>query len=440
MKSSLILEHAHTLRRLRHHAHARREELRQFQVRKLRVLLAHCRSNVAVYREHWRGSGLEPAGVTTLEGLAALPTIDKKTLRAHPLTETLADRADVRSLIRHMTSGSTGEPFTTFRSPREEHLLNLFRIRAWRALGVRLFDRMAALRELSYGGAGNGWAGRIRQTLGIYRQEELDPYGPADETLDRLTLLQPDIVCGYPSALSHVAAQMQERTSRPIAPRLVLVGGEAVGAAVRRSIEDGFAAPLFDVYGAHEFNVLAWQCPDSDNYHVCDDSVIVEVIDGDGRPVRTGQTGEIVATALHSYTMPFVRYRTGDLAIRGPSPCPCGQPFSTLRAIEGRTLDYLRLPGGRRVHPYLITSPLSAHEAAWIRQHQVVQTSERRVRLNVLPRRAPQPEDLERLRALGAGILGVDVNFEVVLVERFAKHPSGKFQPYLPFGEGLTST
>ena len=46
---------------------------------------------------------------------------------------------------------------------------------------------------------------------------------------------------------------------------------------------------------------------------------------------------------------------------------------------------------------------------------------------------------MERLQALGARVLGVDVCFEIVLVERFAKHPSGKFQPYLPLGKGPTS-
>src|SRR5207247_3047147 len=138
---------------------------------------------------------------------------------------------------------------------------------------------------------------------------------------------RPEIVCGYPSAVAHVAARMQARDLREVRPRLVLVGGEVLGAASRRTIEEAFAAPLYDVYGAHEFNLLAWQCPASGDYHVCDDNVIVEIVGGDGRPVQDGETGEIVATALHSYTMPFVRYRTGDLAARGPGPCACGRAW-----------------------------------------------------------------------------------------------------------------
>jgi phenylacetate-CoA ligase len=436
VKRSLAFEHAHTLRSLLYRTRADREALRQFQVRKLRVLLAHCNSAVAVYREHWRGSGLEPADIESPEDLAALPTIGKSELRACPVAETLADGADVRRLVHHETSGSTGEPFTIFRSRREEHLLGFFRMRAWRELGIRPRDRMAVLRELPDGGGRRGgWPARIRQALGIYRQEELDPYGPADATLERLSLLRPEVLRGYPSALSHVAARMQERDRRQLRPRLVLTGGELLSAAARRTIGDAFAAPLYDVYGAHEFNILAWQCPESGNYHVCDDNVIVEFVDGDGRPVQPGETGEIVATALHSYTMPFVRYRTGDLAVRGLGPCPCGRAVSTLRVLEGRTVHYLRLPGGRRVHPFTITSPLSTREAAWMRQHQIVQASEERVLLNILPVRAPEREELEWLQALGESILGGDVRFEVALVDGFAKHPSGKFHPYVSLFE-----
>ncbi len=138
-----------------------------------------------------------------------------------------------------------------------------------------------------------------------------------------------------------------------------------------------------------------------------------------------------MATALHSYTMPFVRYRTGDLAIRGTESCGCGQPFSTLRAIQGRAVDYLRLPGGRRVHPYAITVYLAEREAAWVSQHQVVQPDLSHVRLNIQPARTPTAQEIERVSKLGASILGADVQFELTLVDRFPPHPSGKFPPYV---------
>ena len=435
-RSVLGLEHADTLLRMWRHAHADPETLRQFQLRKLRVLLAHCRTHVAAYREHWRSSKLEPADIGTVRHIEALPTIGKNDLRVRPVAETLVDGADARRLVRHTTSGSSGQPFDIYRAPREEHLLNLFRLRACAEAGLRTFDRIARFSQLPLDHAPRPWSGRIRQAIGIHREKQFDGLASAPELVEKLIRHRPDVICGYPSTLRHVAARMQDEPRR-IRPRLILCGGEVLDAVARCMIESAFSAPLIDFYGAHEFNLLAWQCPNGNAYHVCDDNVLVEIVGEDGRAVRPGEIGEVVATALHSYTMPFVRYRTGDLAIRGTESCGCGQPFSALRAIQGRGVDYLRLPEGRRVHPYAITVHLAEREAAWVAQHQIVQTADGRIQLNIQPGGRPRSEDLERVRCTVRGILGSDAHFELALVEHFPPHPSGKFQPYMSLREPI---
>ena len=433
-RSALGIEHADTLRRLWRHADADPQTLQQFQLRKLRLLLAHCRAHVAAYREHWRSSKLEPADVVTTQDIQALPTIAKNDLRGRPVAETLVDGADLQRLVRHTTSGSSGQPFNIYRMPREEHLLNLFRLRAWAEAGLRPFDRVARFSQLPLDKEPRPWPGRIRQAIGIHRERQFDALASAHELVEKLIRHRPDVIRGYPSTLRHVAASINGERRR-IRPRLIFCGGEVLDAAARCTIEDAFSAPLVDFYGAHEFNLLAWQCPNGSAYHVCDDNVLIEIVGEDGRSVQTGEVGEVVATALHSYTMPFVRYRTGDLAIRGPGACGCGQPFSALRAIQGRGVDYLRLPEGHRVHPYAITVHLAEREAAWVAQHQIVQTADGRIRLDILPSGRPRSEDIDRVRATVRGILGSDTHFELALVERFPPHPSGKFQPYVSLVE-----
>jgi phenylacetate-CoA ligase len=153
--------------------------------------------------------------------------------------------------------------------------------------------------------------------------------------------------------------------------------------------------------------------------------VIVEIL-RDGRPAAPGERGEVVATGLHSFAMPFVRYRLGDLAIRGPERCPCGAPFTTIASLEGRVLDYLPLPGGRRLHPYELITRFVRDPACWTRRYRIEQDRIDRVTLRIVPTRTPTAEDVAALRGALAPVLGDGVEIDVAVVPEIPDEPSGK--------------
>jgi phenylacetate-CoA ligase len=128
--------------------------------------------------------------------------------------------------------------------------------------------------------------------------------------------------------------------------------------------------------------------------------------------------------------MPFIRYRLGDLVTRAATPCACGAPFSTLGAIQGRMLDYFRLPGGRLVHPYELGDPLVDHAASWLRRFQLVQEREDSVVLKVVPSRRPSAEELAAVQRIATAAFGPAVKFQVTFVDTIAAERSGKFRVY----------
>jgi phenylacetate-CoA ligase len=138
-----------------------------------------------------------------------------------------------------------------------------------------------------------------------------------------------------------------------------------------------------------------------------------------------------VATALHSFAMPFIRYRTGDLAIRGPLRCPCGAPCTTLERIQGRIIDRFTLPDGTKLHPYHLLEPL-VNDAPWLRRYQIVQESVDRlvVKLVPLPGRNPSAGDLQLLRTRFQQPLGPGVSVTFETVSELPPAGNGKFRPY----------
>ena len=95
---------------------------------------------------------------------------------------------------------------------------------------------------------------------------------------------------------------------------------------MRQQITQGFRAPVFEMYDSHEFNLLAWECSATGEMHISDYGMILEVL-RDGRPVREGERGEVVGTNLYAYTMPFIRYRLGDIVTKGSEVCRLRQPL-----------------------------------------------------------------------------------------------------------------
>ncbi len=409
------------------HPHAVREDIVAFQNEGVRRLIAHAYHRVPYYRALFERSGIKSDDIRTVADLRNVPTTDKRDLQPLPVDEVVARGVDPARLVAHRTSGSSGEPFTIRRTWIEERLLAAFRLRALHQFGLRPRDRRAIVVLVRPADlADHQLPQLIFQAVGLYRHTAVDCLLEPEEIVSALRRLRPDVLTGSPGVLSQIAPSVGDDDRRLIHPRFVAVGGEVLTPLMRRQISDAFRAPVFETYGSHEFNLLAWQCKDTGEFHVCDDAVVLEVLK-DGRPAAVGERGEVVATSLHSFAMPLIRYRLGDLVTKGAETCPCGQPFSVIRAIQGRMIDYFPLSDGRALHPYEIVS-IVIRDAPWIRQYRLLQEREDRIVLQVVPVTTPSAADLALLEDRVAKLVGREVAFVVALVPQIALEPGGKFR------------
>ncbi len=407
-----------------------REEIVSFQNKQLRRLIAHAYENVPYYRRLFDQNGIRPDDIQSVADLSLIPVTSKKDIQLLPADDVVARGIDPESLILGRTSGSSGEPFSIRRTWLEERILGVLVLRSTLDLGIRITDKIASLglvrprhpRDYQL-------SSQILQKLGIRPRTRVNCLLPPKDIIKVLRNLHPDILSGFPGVLSKLAQNMGDEDRRAIRPRFIRVGGEVITPLMRHQITEAFRAPVYDKYASWEFNTLAWECKETGEYHTCDDGMILEVIK-DGRPATEGERGEVVGTNLHAFAMPFIRFKLGDIVTKGSETCRCGQPFSTIRAIQGRMIDYFTLPDGRMVHPYEIVAILRQDAASWTRQYQVIQERGDRITMRIVPSFRPQPEKVSSLEQSVSDLLGQGVEFRVVFVPEIQLESSGKFRVF----------
>lgn len=408
------------------HPYMKREQIVAFQNERLRQLMHHAYAHVTYYRRLFDRHGIRPEQIRTIEDLALIPITSRRDLQLLPDQDIVTWQVNPASLIPSRSSGSSGRPLTVRRSWIEERLHNAFRWRALRSYGLRATDVHAyVMLARPQNSADNRIFHNLAKTIGLGRYFVVSCFQSPGDIVKELRKIRPDVVSGYAGAMARIARHVDPIELRALQLRFVGTAGEVLTPLMRVSIEQAFGVPVYDTYASIEFNLLGWQCRQTGALHTCDDSVVMEIMDG-ARVVGEGETGEVVATDLHSYAMPMIRYRLGDLVTKGRSSCPCGQPFSTIRSVQGRTIDYFYLPDGRVMHPY----ELGMTNYPWIREFQITQERLDRIVMCLVPRSAQVAKEIALLKKSVATKMGPGMVVEVEVVTTIPVETSGKFRPF----------
>jgi phenylacetate-CoA ligase len=172
--------------------------------------------------------------------------------------------------------------------------------------------------------------------------------------------------------------------------------------------------------------LVGMECDEHHGLHLTADNLYVEFI-RDGRAARPGEAGEVVLTDLHNQAMPFLRYRNGDLGVPSHRRCPCGRGLPLMEEIQGRTLDLLRTPDGRRISGVFV--PMFFKDYAWVEEFQLEQTALDRIEVRIKPNGGYAPDLLDGLHHDLEERLGRGIRFDFSVVDRIPVTPSGKHRP-----------
>jgi phenylacetate-CoA ligase len=294
-----------------------------------------------------------------------VPTISRADL-GRDVARFVPDGVATERLINFRTSGTTGHPLLLASLPTVAAGYLAFHKRALRRFGI----------ELTHG---RGQVGVV--LVGFQRAcftyvsvtPTMDESGlakinlhPADwrDPGDRaryLDALAPEVYTGDPLSFAELAAL-------PLAtrPRALLSTSMALAPALRERLEARFGCPVLDLYSLNESGPVAVFDEAAGGHVLLQHRLYVEVLDDAGRPVPTGERGEVTLTGGFNPCLPLLRYRTGDQAsLRIDAG---GEPV--LLGLEGRPPVRFRTAGGEWLNNIEVTHALRRFALAQFTLHQ----------------------------------------------------------------------
>jgi phenylacetate-CoA ligase len=160
------------------------------------------------------------------------------------------------------------------------------------------------------------------------------------EALERY---RPQWIEAFPSALYPLARWLRDHPMPEVTDRIrgVMLFSENVYGFQDRLFREVFGCPIVSHYGHSERVLMAATLPGDDRYHFWPQYGWFELLDDDGNPItRPGEVGHVVGTGYDNRVMPFVRYRTVDLAVLSEAPASLAG-FPVCDRIEGRVQEFV---------------------------------------------------------------------------------------------------
>jgi phenylacetate-CoA ligase len=404
-----------------------RAEIEKLQLRKLKSLLAS-----ASLHSPWHARRMESAGVDlrpqaelTFDDLRRIPTMTRQDARAN--VATIHWPGVSGGSYAYNTGGSSGEPLQFYygRARQASDAAGRIRSRRWwnvdtgdreayvwgAPVELRKTDRIKTLRD------------RLLNQL-VLNAFEMSPAN-MDAYLDALQQFCPACVYGYASSVALLAARARERGVPMRLPslRVVCTTGEPLYPHQRSLIGEVFGVPVANEFGSRDIGFTAHESPGGE-MELMSESIVLEVLDGEGNAVAPGLWGEAVMTGLHSDAQPFIRYRTGDMVRMSDVPGAAGRGLHVIAEIAGRTTDFVTRADGTLMHALAVIYVLRA--APGVAEFRLIQHTVRDV--DVLIVRDAQWNEVSQ-HAVVAGLLarlGADVRVRVELVESIPPSASGK--------------
>ncbi|NER11507.1 phenylacetate--CoA ligase family protein [Muriicola jejuensis] len=325
-----------------------------------------------------------------------------------------------KKLFKVTTSGSTGIPFSILQDKNKVKRNKADALFFLLKTGYRLGDRLYYFRL---------WKGEEKSRHMAFFQNivKIDISTLPDKVLESIIQKITEdkskkILFGLASSFESLNHYLEKRQIAQLDLNLIsiLSTSESMSPESKRNLESVLGVPVFARYSNEEQGIIAQQVKAKDDfYEVNWASYYVEIFEiEEDRKAPHGKLGRIVVTDLFNYSMPLIRYDTGDLGIMESV-----NDKLVLSRIEGRKMDAIYNTSGDHISSYSIY-PIMSRYYDKIDQYQFIQRGKKEylIKLNLInsfPQTSSLIHDFKNL-------LGNDAEIQVEFVKEIPVLSSGK--------------
>ena len=426
-----FLRHGRVFRRilseLESTEHFDADKIKEWQNKKLSLLVRHSYENVPYYNRIFKKLGIIPTDIKDIEDLKKLPFLTKEDVRRNP-EDFLARNINRFFVTKNFTSGTSGKPLKLYRSLYSISFENaiVWRQRKWG--GLDFSDRIAVIREEQIAPFEIKKPPFWRYSM-LEKKLFLSAYHLSEKNvfyyIKAIKDFKPKAIEAEPSLLYILARFIKNKgiSSSSFSIKSIFTSSEILLDMHKQFIEEVFRAKIYDFYGNTERVAAIGTC-EKGNYHVLPEYSVTEFLPLNAEPRKV----EIVGTALHNYAMPLLRYRTGDVVELLDSDCTCGRKFRSIRKIEGRISDFLIFKDGRIAVDacYLMLKGVDN-----IVQSQIIQEDLNTIRIKFIPGENFSKKDKDKIMNNVKAYMGPEVEMVLEQDSEIANDKTIKYRPFI---------
>jgi len=403
------------------------DEMELLQQKKLNLLL-----QLAVSNSPWHAERIMNAGL----GHCLNQGVDLAELRRLPLMTKQDAQVNRSKMVWHKvpggaykysTGGSSGHALSFYFGKWRQASDAAGRIRARRWWGIDIGDKEIYLWGAPVELVKTDKIKQIRD--GLMNQVLLNAFDMSPKTMkEYLSVIQkyePKCLYGYASSIALLARFAQSENLQAVFPSLkvIFTTGEPLYPDQRKIIQEIFHVPVANEFGSRDVGFTAHESP-SGQMLLMSESVILEILNNEGVPVHSGETGEAVVTGLCSQAQPFIRYRTGDMIKASDQVCLQNRGLHVLGEVVGRSTDFIIKKDGTILHALAviyIVRTIEGVESFRVIQHSVSEL-EVQIVANSMWKERDQQKIVDQLQQR-LGRINVSINkLDSIAPEKSGKH------------------